>query len=584
MNPKANPTALRRREKSPENSLALVAPAVVLAFFCLHDWWGPDFFYHLFLGREVWLQKTVQPVDHLAIRQTGYINQYWLFQSIIYWAHQVAGFWGVRVVFVSAWLGVFWNWSQFFKGKVSAGLTGALLLLGVVLLQHRMEYRPEVFSYLFASICIRLLYDWMNEARWDEDWQKKPILLWCLLQWLWSNCHGYFFLGTALAGLATLNQLFERRRRSAVQFAALTLLGALAVLLPPLGWRSWWDFWHLFLFLGDMSSKIEEFLPSYMSIYLRSWSTKLFWVFWILTLTLLPFAKNSSRKYFRLGLASVALYLSAMHYRNIPLLPLFAAPLWAETLHALLPTKQSRRAELAWMLAVALCSSWILYTVVTSKYFWSRYSEARFSAEPSESSYPVAFKKYLERNPFEGLIFNPPSDGGYLEFYFPNLRLYGDSRFVDYEPVMEYFRAGDEPEVFEKLHRREHFDGVLLWILKDQRMVLYLLKHPDWRLVYSDLFRAFFVSLSSEKARALPGWPPDWSALDRWQLGDNKARIKQWLLFFGHLKQREPFFSLLGELEQRRAAVSDFCAIGTRTGEEWGDGELVARSQGLCSR
>lgn len=560
----------------------LLAPALVLAVFTFHDWWGPDFWYHLFLGRATIQQRTFSPTDNLILQQPSYVNQYWFFQGVIFQAYRWLGYWGVRAVFVVLWLFILKFSSHFFRTRLSPIPASLLMILAAIFFQHRMEFRPEVCSYFFAALCLQLLYGQIAEGEFVDKIRLRPVALWAVLQWEWSQCHGYFFVGTAFAGLAAMGEFLEGRKKSAVGFLVLALTGAAAICLPPLGWKSWWDFWHLFQFLQTMSSGIEEFLPSYMPIYLRSWTTCLFWAAWLVTLVLLPLSPKSRGNTFRIGLAAMALYLSARHYRNIPLLPLFCAPLWAEIAKEQLPRLRLPAGwDTRWNPTLAavplvLCAT-ILWSTVTGKYHWSRYSEARTSFGPSEIAFPVKFSAYLAKQPFDGKIFNEPSDGGFLEFHHPNVHFYGDSRFVDAANVTEYFRAASNPLDFDALHKRHQFDGVVLWILRQQEVILHLMKNPDWRIAYMDLDRVFFVHRSSEKGKGLPSWPADWSAVADWSHGDNPARIKQWLLFFSHLRRHDDFKGLFSQIEAFHANVKDFGEIAIRTGIEQQNGELAAR-------
>lgn len=571
------------------------SPLGVLLLFCVHDWWGPDFWYHLFLGRGVWEQGTIQPVDNLIMHQDGYVNQYWLFQSVLFKAYDLFGYFGLRAVVFSIWFGTFWAWSGFFRERLKPAIAATLLVMGVVFFQHRVEYRPEICSYFFLSVCLRLVYGWISRGDFEAGFSWKPFALWAVLpwaalQWTWSNCHGYFFVGTVFAGLAMVGEFVERRKRSALAFMLLAVVGALAVLIPPLGYRSWWDFWHLFGFLKAMSRGIEEFLPSYTPLYLRSWTTLLFWVAWVATLALLPVSLRARGWFFRTGLSALSLYLSAKHYRNIPLLPLLSAPLWVEIALTMTPKfaekKPFARPGFRRFLEVAplvacLAMAW---TYVAGTYQWSRFSESRMRWQPSSIAFPTQFRQYLEQSKFEGKLFNEPSDGGFLEFHFPKMKIYSDSRFVDVAPVTEYFRAASNPEAFEALHKKVGFDGTLLWILRQQELILHLMKHPDWRLVYNDLQRAFFVHRSSEAARNLPRVPANWEELDDWRHGDNRARIKQWLLFFSHMERNDEFDYLFSKLEERGIRVPDYGEIALRDGVRRNDSLLISRGEKMIKQ
>ena len=127
-----------------------------------------------------------------------------------------------------------------------------------------------------------------------------------------------------------------------------------------------------------------------------------------------------------------------------------------------------------------------------------------FGVRESRYAYPIAFSGYLRAHAFGGSIFDNPGDGGYLEYHFPALRLYADSRFVDAAPVRGYFSALAGPAALAALDRREHFDALLLRTTESPYVISRWLRLPGWSLAYADLHRAFLVNRRTPGRRCAP--------------------------------------------------------------------------------
>ena len=69
--------------------------ALLLVLLLCNTWFGPDIWYHLYLGGRIAQTFQAQPSDHLFLRQAGFVNFYWLFQLIVRGAYAVGGIHGV---------------------------------------------------------------------------------------------------------------------------------------------------------------------------------------------------------------------------------------------------------------------------------------------------------------------------------------------------------------------------------------------------------------------------------------------------------------------------------------------------------
>jgi hypothetical protein len=114
-----------------------------------------------------------------------------------------------------------------------------------MLIAPMMQYRPQMFDFLFLSAVLAMITRDHTRGR-APLWLAIPILA------LWSNLHGGFFLGIAVLGIYTLiagaEELRSRRKlERAIRLAAITALAALSTAITfaiPYARQSWYAVWH----------------------------------------------------------------------------------------------------------------------------------------------------------------------------------------------------------------------------------------------------------------------------------------------------------------------------------------------------
>ena len=473
-----------------------VAWAAIAALFVLlscHEWFAPDIWYHLYLGDRILETHRAQPPDRLLLQQAGFIKFYWLFQLIVRAVFAIGAVPAVSALFAAVWAVALGCWARA-AGAGRAGGWGAPFALAAVLLcQTRFEERPEVFSFAFLALQI----GWLAARRFEDAPTAGFMLGFAAVQAAWSNCHGYFVLGPALVALRLLSFLGRPRPApSGKGWAAWwMLLGAtlLATILSPFGLGNWREVAVQAGFLRHMHYAIQELLPP-TRVPGHLWTIALFEVCWIglLAATVHAAITKGREQAFALLLAAAGRCLSMGSYRNIPLMVFFSGPLVGAIL--IRRTAPDRMAGGSWAaasagVAAAVLAGW----VVSGGFYRSLGGLPGFGVRESRYGCPVGFADYLRPAGFSGAIFNDPGDGGYLEFHFPRLRLYADTRFVDVRPVTSYFEALRDPSKLRARRSRQPFDAVLLRVAESPTVVATLLRDPGWRLAYSDLHRAFFV-------------------------------------------------------------------------------------------
>lgn len=545
------------------------AIGLLLAVRLCHEWYGPDIWYHLALGERVVKTFDPQPADSLVLRQSGFVNVYWLFQLLVRGTFGLGGIFTVSALFGFVWFAAFAFWLRTTGAGRAPGWGGWLGLGAVFVCQTRFEPRPEVFSYLFLALQIQWLANWDAAA----PVARKSLGGFALVQMLWGNTHGYWVLGPILVGAKCLSGALARPRdaaawRNSGGLAALTLA---ATLVSPFGLRNWAGVAALWRFFGEMHHEVAEFFPPTGPL-VALWTVKIFWLGWAATFvaTLFWLAAAPRREAFPIALAAAGLWLSATSFRNIPLLVFLAAPLAGRTLpHLPSPRRWQRWSTLA---------AGALALTLTGFALASPAGGSSFGIRLAASASPVGFADYLPAD-FRGTIFNHPADGGYLAFRFPALRLYGDSRYVDAGPVREYFSALRDPAAFRRLDARVHFDAALLKLTESRAVARALLNDPVWRLGYSDLHRAFFTRpTDAPAAQAAP------MAVYRGEDLTDRANAEsalQWMALLAEANDPVRFLSVLNEFATAPQIPAPVLETAVRYGLATGRSEILAAARAL---
>ena len=588
---RAAPAMLTAMDGARLRWLAWAAVALLFVLLLCHQWFAPDIWYHLYLGGRILETHRAQPSDHLILQQPGFVNFYWLFQLAVRGVYGIGGIPAVCALFIAAWAAAL-GCSAATAGAWRAGGWGALAaLVAVLLCQTRFEERPEVFSYALMALEVYWLATWKFE-------KGLPAWKWAAffaVQALWSNFHGYFIFGPALVALRCAASLLEGAgRRGAAegqivrpQLPVLGWLFGLALIATattPLGLDNWRGVAAQASFLRQMHYAVQELLPP-ARVPGHLWTIIFFEGCWVaLAATVLYVAGTAGRtEAFALILAGAGLFLSAISYRNIPLIVFLGAPLAGVALGRRREPGggiPGRRAAMAAALGALGLSAW----VASGGFYRPLGGVPGFGIGESRWGCPVEFAGYLRASAFSGAIFNNPGDGGYLEFHFPELRLYADTRLVDARPVREYFAALRFPERLRALRERQGFDAALLKVTESPAVVAALLREPGWKLAYADLHRAFLVDLRSPAgARAGVREPAFYNGEDL-TVPVNGASAAEWVAVLAAAGDREGLLRALDQFSRAPAVPAGVLRFALQFGRATADSRVMAAAARLRTK
>ncbi len=377
----------------------------------------------------------------------------------------------------------------------------AVLLLAAFGLRFQIQYRPQLFDYIFLSaLLVMLARD--SRGRRTRLWLVVPMMA------LWANLHGGFFIGLAVLGLYTvvtgaLDRQAGNGYRPALRLGALTSAALLATLANPFGIGEWYAVAGKFAQPLMVANRNIEFQSLFHQLANGHFAGTAFPMA-IAAATMITFALTPRRE----GLALMAIaglmtcaWLMAM--RNMAFAVIACASPLACHLSLVIASKRRRveraadngslRAPLPAVLSALVAAAFL---AVSAKVF-----------SPSLAIYaefPVGAVAFMEQHHLSGNILSTYQWGGYLIWHAaPASKVFFDSFDERYPPRVQddYLRliAGDGTA--EAVLQGYPHDYVLVPV----RSHLYdlMTKRSDWTPVYRDSVCALFARTASSGSPAL---------------------------------------------------------------------------------
>lgn len=404
----------------------------------------PDFGLHIRLG-EVITQSGLPKTEPFSYTMPSwpYRDHEWLTNVWWYWMLNHVGRVGLATVYTAAALGAVFIVVP--SGLWRFSLTPIILTLGLEL--GRFGIRPQVVSWFFLGFFIRVLLDgrW-----WRKIWWVIPVIM-----VLWTNLHGSFPLGVALVWLFTAGSVLTRRR-FLLKEVGIAVLTTVATLVHPYGWQIWQEV--LLQISGpQLHATINEWLPFYSKIEFS------FWVLVVLSLLL-------GRRYLRhmpwwlLSVAGLFFLLSLSSVRHMPLFAISAIPLTALGLNKLWQEAgkiRGGKVRARFFMRLLLGIAGLIFTTEAMLAVWGWWNLSE------ENFYPVKAISYLKQIELDGELFAPFGWGGYLDWKFPEKKVFIDGRMPSfrwqappgesnnaYAEYLLVIRGENMLEIFEKYHVR----------------------------------------------------------------------------------------------------------------------------------
>jgi len=160
-----------------------------------------DIWLHLKTGEQIMLNREVPLTDPFSFSKPNapWINHEWLFQLLSFGIYNRLGFDGLIAMQSIVFIAIFLIISAMGIRNRNFLFVSTMLFILLLNSSYRFTIRPDMFSVLFLVIFIFIL-------------KEKRRFLWLLpfLQIIWTNFHGFFFLGPILIFIFALTEKNKR--------------------------------------------------------------------------------------------------------------------------------------------------------------------------------------------------------------------------------------------------------------------------------------------------------------------------------------------------------------------------------------
>ena len=211
---------------------AVVADSVQLA--------DPDLWMHVRFGQIVLHTGHLLRRDIFSYSAPGapWFNHEWLADVVMALFYEAGGVVGLKLMKFLCAAAIM---ALLAMGTAETGaeypVQFAALMLAALGLRIQIQFRPQLFDYIFLSALLAMLAR-ESRGRRARLWLAVPMMA------LWANLHGAFFIGPIVLGLyaavtGVQDRLAGRGWQHAIKLAALTLAALIATLVNPFGIREW---------------------------------------------------------------------------------------------------------------------------------------------------------------------------------------------------------------------------------------------------------------------------------------------------------------------------------------------------------
>jgi hypothetical protein len=453
--------------------------------------------YHIRTGE--YILKTLSVPDHDIFSQhtppIPWTAHEWLAEVIMAVIHAVSGLTGIVAFFALILALTFFLLFKILRSyNADAVLASVISLLVLISSQMHWLARPHLFSFLFMIISHYLLESWYRD-------RSNRLYLLPFIMLLWVNLHGGFVGGFILQGAYLIGSVVkviyampgkENFTFNKMRQLELTILACLAIcLINPRGYHI-----LIFPFRIVTNAYLMDHVSEFLSPDFHQWLP--FKYLLLLTIAMFGLSRKSI-EVTELAIILVFTHMSLYSARYIPLFALTMAPILvrnADEVQSMIDERvigffRTRSQNLMKMKAVDATSIWPFVAVIIVV---AATISGKFPHGFDANIKAVAATEFLLKEKISGNMFNNDEFGDYLIYRgYPSYRVFFDGRSDMYgnEIMKEYSKVCNFNPGWEKVLEKHG----ITWIFfdSDSKLSRYLLKNPDWALVYSDKVADIFV-------------------------------------------------------------------------------------------
>lgn len=456
---------------------------------------------HILLG-DIILQNGSIPKTNLfsyTYPDFPFINHHYLPEIIFTLLYHQFSFQGLMILtllFIFTSFGLLY-FSALKKYSLIATSIVSLLLLRVLF--ERTDIRPELFSYLFLSLFLVILFKFREKY-------TRLIFLLPFIELLWVNSHIYFFIGLGVIGIFWLDEVMRKRTirdKNVLTLSIILGLSSLITLLNPNGIHG---AIYPFTVFHNYGYSIEEnqtpFLLSQLGFQKTSWLYLQISLGLLFTSLLLAFKKTRVIDWLLCISFSIIALLAV---RNFPLFSLAVFLPFARTL-TIITNELQKRIHEAYPRRTSIL--FLITALVLSFFFILQLKEV--STSRSLTSKPDTGASlgidFYQKEGIKGPIFNNFDIGSYLIFrLYPQEKVFIDGRPEAYPSHFfknVYIPMQQEPSIFKKIESKYGFNTILFshndmtpWA---QQFINDIIKNEEWKTVYLDPYMIILLKNTPE--------------------------------------------------------------------------------------
>lgn len=526
MNLRVGDSSSSRRAKLPANLSRLIAadhgllpeqsrvsllrysPALVLLIAVVMNvtqWADVDLWWHIYFGQATLAQGHAPVRDIYSYTAFGHpwLDHEWLTEVVLAALYNKLGVVGLKLFkFACSFAIAALLSTALAETGASSTIQLLILLVTAVGLAPFMQFRPQLFDFVFASALIAILTR-DNYRRSGPLWLAIPIML------LWANLHGGFVAGLGILGTYTVAVIVQdfftqRGLRHATNLCAITVAATLVTLINPYG-VSLWKIVIGSTMLYTSHGALTEWWPTSTMLMIQFRSSPMTFVClgFVLAMTgvlgIFLLMRPHGDDFPLLGVAAVATIAGFAAVRNLPLQAIALVPPLARRAKLLLGGVSAKRARTALtyeLIVAALALAAALHA--------GEFSRTLVDGGPTPSG-AVAF---MRQHDLYGRVLCDLGWAGYLIWHTASRsKVFIDARLDMTYPrslLNEYLIFSDGGSGAAKVLRRYPPDYVL--IHQGSSAYRFMLQQTGWRLIYLDNVSGLFarVNLPAAHLKGIP--------------------------------------------------------------------------------
>ena len=490
-------------------SPALVLFAIVIADARQHS--DPDLWGHVLFGRQLLAHGSLPRDNPYSYSAPGFpwLHHEWLSEILMGSLFDKFGTAGLKLLKFACTAGTICFVAQAESETSAPALVQLSILLSVALiLMPVMQFRPQLFDFLFLSATIALLARYQRRGM-GMLWLAIPLTA------IWSNLHGGFFIGLVAIGVYGVATMLDdlwagrgfRRGLGILAIAAVATASTVITFLIPPARDTWVTLIHSML--NPMThytvADWRPLIPSLINAPADSVEQKyfvlvlLFFGAAFVSVVLTPRGGDLPM----IAVGAVMLAGAFMAVRNVPMAVIAIAPVFANHLALLMRPRKVASADAASARAMPRAGRLVVEALIAAMAIFFARSYGVLSPGIDASDYPVRAVDFMKAHGLKGNVLADYAWGQYVIWHAaPDSKVFIDSRYdLGYPPAvvadyMELERGGASGA-----HTLAAYAHDFVVVKNGSPAARLMDSQSGWRLIYSDQIAALYARASSDAAR-----------------------------------------------------------------------------------